>query len=201
VRGWDRRNAYYFQLIQSLARHFRFDIETPWNELPEAVRHVLLWGSGDEHVAFRYFDARGGTSKRSHPWEGILPNLERRYRETESTTVREELAKYRGTRACVDCHGSRLNLAARNVFVGGHNLPSLASLPIAEARRVFGELHVAGWRGEVAQRLVHEIADRLTFLSDVGLDYLTLDRSAETLSAARRSGSGSRARSARDSSA
>ena len=182
VRGWDRRNAYYFQLIQSLARHFRFDIETPWNELPEAVRHVLLWGSGDEHVAFRYFDARGGTSKRSHPWEGILPNLERRYRETESATVREELAKYRGTRACVDCHGSRLNLAARNVFVGGHNLPSLASLPIAEARRVFGELHVTGWRGEVAQRLVHEIADRLTFLSDVGLDYLTLDRSAETLS-------------------
>jgi excinuclease ABC subunit A len=182
VRGWDRRNAYYFQLIQSLARHFRFDIETPWSELPEAVRHVLLYGSGDEDVAFRYFDARGGTAKRSHPWEGILPNLERRYRETESTTVREELAKYRGTRACVDCHGSRLNLAARNVFVGGHNLPELASLPIAEARRVFGDLHVPGWRGEVAQRLVHEIADRLTFLSDVGLDYLTLDRSAETLS-------------------
>jgi excinuclease ABC subunit A len=181
-RGWDRRNAYYFQLIQSLAKHFRFDIETPWNELPEAVQHVLLHGSGEEHVAFRYFDAKGGTSKRNHPWEGILPNLERRYRETESATVREELAKYRGTRACVDCHGSRLNLAARNVFVGGHNLPSLAALPIAEARRVFGDLRVSGWRGEVAQRLVHEIADRLTFLSDVGLDYLTLDRSAETLS-------------------
>jgi excinuclease ABC subunit A len=182
VRGWDRRNAYYFQLIQSLARHYRFDIETPWNELPEAVQHVLLYGSGEEHIAFRYFDAKGGTSKRSHPWEGILPNLERRYRETESATVREELAKYRGTRACVDCHGSRLNLAARNVFVGGHNLPSLAALPIAEARKVFGDLRVSGWRGEVAQRLVHEIADRLTFLSDVGLDYLTLDRSAETLS-------------------
>ena len=119
VRGWDRRNAYYFQLIQSLARHFRFDIETPWNELPEAVRHVLLWGSGEEKVEFRYFDARGGTTRRSHPWEGILPNLERRYRETESATVREELAKYRGTRACVDCRGSRLNLAARNVFVAG----------------------------------------------------------------------------------
>jgi excinuclease ABC subunit A len=182
IRGWDRRNAYYFQLIQSLARHYRFDIEAAWSELPEAVRHVLLWGSGEEHVAFRYFDARGGTSKRSHPWEGILPNLERRYRETESATVREELAKYRGTRACVDCGGSRLNVAARNVFVGGHNLPALAALPIAEARAVFADLQVSGWRGEVAQRLVHEIADRLKFLSDVGLDYLALDRSAETLS-------------------
>ena len=108
VRGWDRRNAYYFQLIQSLARHYRFDIEAPWNDLSEAVRHVLLWGSGEERVEFRYFDARGGSARRSHAWEGILPNLERRYRETESATVREELAKYRGTRACVDCGGSRL---------------------------------------------------------------------------------------------
>ena len=182
VRGWDRRNAYYFQLIQSLARHFRFDIETPWHELPEAVQHVLLWGSGEEKVEFRYFDARGGTTRRSHPWEGILPNLERRFRETESATVREELARYRGTRACVDCRGSRLNLAARNVFVAGRNLPDIAALPIADSRRFFAELKLEGWRGEIAQRLVREVSDRLTFLSDVGLDYLALDRSAETLS-------------------
>ncbi len=182
VRGWDRRNAYYSQLIQSLARHYRFDIETPWSDLSEAVRHVLLWGSGDERIDFRYFDARGGSARRSHAWEGILPNLERRYRETESATVREELAKYRGTRACVDCGGSRLNQAARNVFVAGRNLPQLAGLPIADARRFFSGMKLDGWRGEIASRLVREVADRLTFLSDVGLDYLSLDRSAETLS-------------------
>jgi len=182
VRGWDRRNAYYFQLIQALARHYRFDIETPWGDLPEAVRHVLLHGSGEEHIEFRYFDARGGTARRSHPWEGILPNLDRRYRETESATVREELGRYRGTRACADCGGSRLNLAARNVFIGGRTLPQVASLPIAEALRFFSTLEVEGWRGEIARRLVREITDRLTFLVDVGLDYLSLDRSAETLS-------------------
>ncbi|HQR24300.1 MAG TPA: excinuclease ABC subunit UvrA [Steroidobacteraceae bacterium] len=182
VRGWDRRNAYYFQLIQSLARHYRFDIETSWNDLPEAVRHVLLWGSGEERVEFRYFDARGGSARRSHAWEGILPNLERRYRETESPTVREELAKYRGVRACVDCGGSRLCLAARHVFVAGRTLPQLAALPIAESRQFFAELRLEGWRGEIASRLVREVSDRLTFLSDVGLDYLSLDRSAETLS-------------------
>jgi len=182
VRGWDRRNAHYFQLIQALARHCRFDIETSWSDLPEAVRHVLLWGSGEESVEFRYFDARGGSTRRSHPWEGILPNLERRYRETESSTVREELARYRGIRSCADCGGSRLNLAARHVFVGGRTLPQLVELPIAETQRFFGELHVEGWRGEVAGRLAREIADRLTFLVDVGLDYLSLDRGAETLS-------------------
>jgi excinuclease ABC subunit A len=182
VRGWDRRNAYYFQLIQSLSRHYRFDIETAWQDLPEAVRHVLLWGSGDERVEFRYFDARGGSTKRSHAWEGILPNLERRYRETESSTVREELAKYRGTRACADCGGSRLSLAARNVFVADRTLPELAALPIAESRRFFSGLALGGWRGEIADRLVREVASRLVFLSDVGLDYLSLDRSAETLS-------------------
>ena len=182
VRGWDRRNAYYFQLIQSLAKHYRFDIETPWGDLPEVIRHVLLWGSGDERIDFRYFDSRGGSTRRSHAWEGILPNLERRYRETESPTVREELGKYRGTRTCADCDGSRLNLAARNVFVGGHALPEVAALPIAETLRHFTELRVAGWRGEIAGRLVREITDRLRFLADVGLDYLSLDRSAETLS-------------------
>jgi len=182
VRGWDRRNSYYFQLIQSLAKHYRFDIETAWHDLSESVRHVLLWGSGDERIEFRYFDARGRSTKRSHAWEGILPNLERRYRETESPTVREELGKYRGTRACVECGGSRLSLAARNVFVAGHALPELAALPIADSRRFFAGLRLDGWRGEIANRLVREVSDRLTFLSDVGLDYLALDRSAETLS-------------------
>jgi excinuclease ABC subunit A len=182
VRGWDRRNAYYFQLIQSLAKHYRFDIEAPWGDLPEVIRHVLLWGSGDERIEFRYFDSRGGSTRRSHAWEGILPNLERRYRETESPTVREELGKYRGTRSCADCGGSRLNQAARNVYVGGHALPQVAALPIAETLRHFGELRVAGWRGEIAGRLVREVTDRLRFLVDVGLDYLSLDRSAETLS-------------------
>jgi excinuclease ABC subunit A len=182
IRGWDRRNAYYFQLIQSLARHLRFDIETPWHDLAEAVRHTLLWGSGEERIEFRYFDARGSVTRRSHPWEGILPNLERRFRETESATVREELAKYRGTRACADCGGSRLNRAARNVFVAGHTLPELAALSIADARSFFAGMKLDGWRGEIAGRLVREVADRLTFLSDVGLDYLSLARSAETLS-------------------
>jgi excinuclease ABC subunit A len=182
VRGWDRRNAYYFQLIQSLAKHFRFDIESPWSDLPEAVRHALLWGSGEEKIPFRYIDAKGAATKRSHPWEGILPNLERRYRETESATVREELAKYRGVRACVDCGGSRLNRAARHVYVASHALPQVAAMSIADARRFFSGMQIEGWRGEIASRLVREIADRLTFLSDVGLDYLSLDRSAETLS-------------------
>jgi len=182
IRGWDRRNAYYFQLIQSLARHLRFDIEAPWHDLPEAVRHVLLWGSGEERIDFRYFDSRGSSTRRSHPWEGILPNLERRFRETESATVREELAKYRGTRACADCGGSRLNLAARNVFVAGRTLPAISALSIADARRFFADMKLDGWRGEIAGRLAREVADRLTFLSDVGLDYLTLARSAETLS-------------------
>ncbi len=182
IRGWDRRNAYYFQLIQSLARHFRFDIEAPWNELPEAVRHTLLWGSGEEKIQFRYFDAKGAVTKRTHAWEGILPNLERRYRETESNTVREELGKFRGMRPCIDCHGSRLNQAARHVFVAGRPLPEIAAMSIAEARRFFATMSIEGWRGEIAARIVREVADRLKFLSDVGLDYLSLDRSAETLS-------------------
>jgi excinuclease ABC subunit A len=182
VRGWDRRNAYYFQLIQSLARHYRFDIETPWTDLPEAVRHVLLSGSGEERVEFRYTDSRGGSTRRKHTWEGIVPNLERRYRETESATVREELAKYRGIRNCEDCGGSRLNQAARHVFVADHNLPQLTALPIAESRAFFDGMQLEGWRGEIAQRLLREVCDRLRFLGDVGLDYLSLDRGAGTLS-------------------
>ncbi|HVY80876.1 MAG TPA: excinuclease ABC subunit UvrA [Steroidobacteraceae bacterium] len=182
IRGWDRRNAYYFQLIQSLAKHYRFDIETPWTELPAKVQKVVLYGSGDEEIAFRYAEGKGRTSTRKHKFEGILPNLERRYRETESSTVREELAKYLGVQACPECHGTRLNRAARFVFVAGRSLPELAHLTVGRALEFFSGLELAGWRGEVAAKIVKDVAERLRFLVDVGLDYLTLDRSAESLS-------------------
>ncbi|MFO7326775.1 MAG: excinuclease ABC subunit UvrA, partial [Pseudomonadota bacterium] len=182
IRGWDRRNAWYFQMMQALAAHYGFDVEMPWKKLPETVRQVVLYGSGGTEIEFRHIDARGRTVKRSHPFEGILPNMERRYRETESVTVREELGRYRGTRRCAECGGARLNATARHVHVAGHTLPEIAELSVARALEHFEGLAVAGWRGEIAARIVKEVADRLRFLVDVGLDYLTLDRSAETLS-------------------
>jgi excinuclease ABC subunit A len=182
VRGWDRRNAYYFQLIQSLARHYDFDIETAWTELPTNVQHVLLHGSGEEVIEFRYSEGKGRTQRKRHAFEGILPNLERRYRETESATVREELAKYLGVRPCPDCGGTRLNRAARFVFVAERTLPDTAHLTVGKALEFFRSLNLGGWRGEVAGKIVKDVAERLRFLVDVGLDYLTLDRSAETLS-------------------
>ena len=181
VRGWDRRNAHFFHLIQSLARHYRFDVETPWQDLPEAVRQVLLYGSGSEAIAFSYGTAGGAVGKR-HPFEGILPNLERRYRETDSHAVRAELARFRGLRICPECGGARLNLTARWVFVGETNLPELTRLSIDRAIEFLGGLHLPGWRGEVAAQIGREVLARLRFLADVGLRYLTLDRSAETLS-------------------
>jgi excinuclease ABC subunit A len=182
IRGWDRRNAYYFQLIQSLAKHYDFDIETPWNELPAKVQKVVLYGSGDQLIEFRYTEGKGKTTRKKHVFEGILPNLERRYRETESNTVREELAKYLGMQACPECKGARLNRAARFVFVADHALPEVAHLTVGRALEFFRSLNLAGWRGEVATKIVKDVADRLRFLVDVGLDYLTLDRSAESLS-------------------
>jgi len=182
IRGWDRRNAYYFQLIQCLARHFNFDIEQPLAELPEKLKQIILYGSGDEVIEFSYLDGRGGTSKRRHRFEGIIPNMERRYRETESNTVREELAKYLSMRPCSDCEGTRLNEGARHVFVDERSLPELTSLSVGAAGRFFADLDMPGWRGEIAGKIVKEIGDRLSFLVDVGLDYLSLDRSAETLS-------------------
>ena len=182
VRGWDRRNSYYFQMIQSLAKHFRFDIEQPWSDLSESVQKVLLYGSGEEVVEFRYPEAQGKFSKRKHVFEGIVPNLERRFRETESSTVREELAKFQGTRACPDCQGSRLNRTARHVFVADRSIDDASRLSVAKALAFFRSIDLGGWRGEVAQRIVKEVGDRLQFLVDVGLDYLTLNRSAETLS-------------------
>jgi excinuclease ABC subunit A len=182
VRGWDRRNAYYFQLIQALARHFHFDIETPWDELEDKVRQVLLYGSGEEQIEFRYLDGQGGTIRRRHRFEGIIPNLERRYQETESITVREELARYLSNRPCPECNGTRLNRAARHVRVNGMDLPQVTRLSVGAALALFTAFSFEGWRGAVAEKIVKEIADRLRFLVNVGLDYLTLERSADTLS-------------------
>jgi excinuclease ABC subunit A len=183
VRGWDRRNAHYFQMIQSLAKHFRFDIESPWDELPRegAAGAALRQRRGGGRVPLPR--SRRKLGKRKHRFEGILPNLERRYRETESATVREELAKYLGHRAPAPTARARASIrTARHVFVGDRALPSLTRLPVARALEFFSGLEVAGWRGEVAARIVKEVADRLRFLVDVGLDYLALDRSADTLS-------------------
>lgn len=182
VRGWDRRNAYYFQLVQSLARHFKFDVETAWRELAAKDQQILLYGSGEESIEFRYFDGRGGTQRRRHVFEGILPNLDRRYKETESQTVREELSKYIGSKPCPECSGTRLNRAARHVFVADKALPDISRLAVGKALKFFRELRLDGWRGEIAAKVVKEVGDRLGFLVDVGLDYLSLDRSAETLS-------------------
>lgn len=182
VRGWDRRNAYYFQLIQSLAKHFRFSVDTPWQELSEASRQAVLYGSGKEVITFSYITDSGGRTQRKHKFEGIVPNLERRYRETESSAVREELAKYISDRPCPECNGARLNKSARNVFVADKPLPEIVVLPIDETLNFFGQLALPGWRGEIAVKIVKEIRERLSFLVDVGLDYLTLERKADTLS-------------------
>ena len=182
VRGWDRRNFYYFQMVRSLAAHYGFDIDTPFHDLPPKVRDVILNGSGTEAIRFTFRTERRGDYTRTHPFEGVIPNMERRYRETESTVVRDELAKYLGTRACESCGGARLNRAARNVFVGGETLPDLAALPIRAAHAFFTRIALGGARAEIAKRILREISQRLQFLVDVGLDYLSLDRAAETLS-------------------
>ncbi|KAA0070752.1 excinuclease ABC subunit UvrA [Rhodanobacter sp. T12-5] len=182
VRGWDRRNAHYFQLILSLAAHYGFDVDAPWQKLPADVQKAILHGSGKEKIAFRYITERGGKVTREHAFEGILPNLERRYKETESSAVREELAKYISDQPCPACEGQRLNRSARNVFVADHALPSLTHRSIDDALAFFENLKLTGWRGEIAVKIVKEIRERLTFLNDVGLNYLTLDRQADSLS-------------------
>ncbi len=181
IRGWDRRNTYYFQLISALASHYNFDTETPFEELPEAVQQTILYGSGSEKIAFN-FPGRRGIKSRKHPFEGILPNMERRYRETDSTTVRDELAKYLSSQSCPDCKGMRLNIAARNVFVDEKTLPELTSLAIRQSLDFFKALKLPGKQGEIAAKIVKEIEERLEFLANVGLDYLSLARSADTLS-------------------
>ncbi|SFF58553.1 Excinuclease ABC subunit A [Fontimonas thermophila] len=182
IRSWDKRNPYYWHFITSLARHYGFDPERPFAQLSENVRKVLLYGSGEERIAFEYPDERGRLHRRVHPFEGIIPNLERRYRETESEAVREELAKYLSQKPCPECHGERLNRAARHVFVAGYSLPQLTALSVREAKAFFASLTLPGHKNEIASKIVKEISARLGFLDDVGLDYLTLARSAETLS-------------------
>ncbi len=182
VRGWDRHNPHYLQVISALAIHYGFDIEEPWQELPERVREVLLNGSGDELITFTYAAVRGSSTERRHPFEGMLRNIERRWNDTESPTVREELARYRGLRPCPDCGGSRLNRDARHVRVGGRTLPEITRLAVSEAAALHTALRLPGWRGEVASKVVHEISERLRFLVDVGLEDLTLDRAADSLS-------------------
>ncbi|MGI8740359.1 MAG: excinuclease ABC subunit UvrA [Gammaproteobacteria bacterium] len=182
VRGWDRRNAYFFQLIRSLAAHYDFDIEAPFASLNDKTKHAILYGSGKQRIEFNYTDERGRTNTRRHAFEGIIPNMQRRYRETDSEAVREELAKYLANQPCPECGGTRLNVAARNVFIEDRSLPEIARLPIGEAGEFFNALALRGRRGEIARKIVKEIQQRLTFLINVGLDYLTLERSAETLS-------------------
>jgi excinuclease ABC subunit A len=182
VRGWDRRNVYYYPIILSLAEHYGFDPETPFENLPESVREVILHGSGREVIAFKHPDARGHIHVRNHPFEGVLRNMERRYRETDSSLVREELSKYLASKPCPACEGTRLNTGARHVFVADAALPTLTALPIRRALEFFEQLELPGRRGEVAAKIVKEIRERMQFLVNVGLDYLTLDRSADTLS-------------------
>ncbi|WP_070331376.1 excinuclease ABC subunit UvrA [Pseudomonas aeruginosa] len=182
IRGWDRRNVYYFQMLGSLAQHYGFSLEEPFDELGAEHQKVVLYGSDRENVDFRYLNDRGDIVKRSHPFEGILPNLERRYRETESATVREELAKFLSTQPCPDCHGTRLRREARHVWVGDRTLPAISAMPVGEACEYAAGLSLTGRRGEIAAKILKEIRDRLQFLVNVGLDYLTLDRSADTLS-------------------
>ncbi|WP_292751552.1 excinuclease ABC subunit UvrA, partial [Methylophaga sp. UBA4204] len=182
IRGWDRRNAYYYQMILSLADHFQFDIDAAFDSLPENVRQVILYGSGRTEIDFSYISDRGKRVSRKHAFEGIIPNLQRRYHETESGSVRDELAKFHSIRACPDCHGTRLREASRNVFINETNLPEITAMPIGEATEFFQQLQLPGKRGEIASKIVSEISARLSFLVNVGLDYLSLARSADTLS-------------------
>ncbi len=182
IKGWDRRNQFYFQMIESLAAHYGFDAETAFERLPEEIRRIVLYGSGGTQIKFRYLNEKGQRTERTHPFEGIIPNLERRYKETDSQVVREELAKYLNHKPCPECRGARLRREARHVLVGGRTITEVSRLSLIECRDFFNLLHLSGHRAQVAERIVREIANRLTFLIDVGLDYLSLDRSAETLS-------------------
>lgn len=182
IRGWDRRNVYYFQMLLSLAEHYGFSLDSPFGALPESTQHLLLHGSGRQTLEFRYLNDRGDVVRRAHTFEGIIPNLERRYRETESETLRDELSKLLSSHACPDCQGSRLRLEARHVWVGEKTLPEIVAMPVGQACHYFSELQLTGRRGEIASKILREVSARLQFLVNVGLDYLTLERSADTLS-------------------
>ncbi|OOF12445.1 excinuclease ABC subunit A [Salinivibrio sp. PR5] len=182
IRGWDRRNFYYFQMLRSLADHYDFDLELPWQDLSGTIQDILLYGSGPKEIEFKYVNDRGDIRVRKHPFEGILNNMERRYRDTESNAVRDELAKYIATKPCASCGGSRLRQEARHVFIDGRNLPEICELSIQQALDFFEQLTLSGQRAKIAEKVMKEIHDRLRFLVNVGLNYLNLSRSADTLS-------------------
>ncbi|RCL45979.1 MAG: excinuclease ABC subunit UvrA [Candidatus Thioglobus sp.] len=182
IRGWDRRNAHYFQMIQSLAEHYQFDINTPYGQLTEDIQDLLMYGSGKEIIAFSYVNQKGRTTTKQHAFEGIIPTMERRYHETSSNLVRDELSKYLATQPCSSCHGDRLNVQARNVFINDANLPSLTAISVQQALDFFNTLDLDGQSAQVGAKVILEIRDRLSFLVNVGLDYLSLERSADTLS-------------------
>ncbi len=182
IRGWDRRNGYYYQMICSLADHFSFDIEAPYAELPKEAQELVLYGSGSTPIEFRFSSGTGPVKIKKHPFEGIIANMERRYLETDSQLIRDELAKYQSNRPCTACNGARLNVAARNVFIEDYPLHQLTHLPIRKSLTFFETLALPGQRGEISVKIIKEIKERLEFLVNVGLDYLTLDRSADTLS-------------------
>ncbi|EMG1957684.1 excinuclease ABC subunit UvrA [Vibrio alginolyticus] len=182
IRGWDQKNYYYFQMLTSLADHYGFDLHAPFNSLPKKTQDVILKGSGRTEIEFKYINDRGDIRVKRHPFEGILNTLERRYRDTESNSVREELAKYISTKSCSSCGGTRLRLEARNVFIADTTLPEIVELSIADALEFFHSLKLEGQRAQIAEKVMKEINDRLQFLVNVGLNYLNLSRSAETLS-------------------
>ncbi|PSW09589.1 excinuclease ABC subunit UvrA [Photobacterium rosenbergii] len=182
IRGWDKRNFYYFQMLKSLAEHYGFDVEAPFDSLPKKIQNVILSGSGKTEIEFKYINDRGDITVRRHPFEGILNNMERRYRETESNSVREDLIKFVSTKPCSSCGGSRLRLEARNVFIADTTLPTVSEMSISEAMDFFNQLALTGQKAKIAEKVLKEINDRLSFLVNVGLNYLNLSRSAETLS-------------------
>jgi excinuclease ABC subunit A len=182
IKGWDRRNQFYYSMLQSLAKRYGFDVEQPWEMLPDAVQQVILQGSGKEKIPFQYLSERGRATTKEHPFEGVIPNLERRYKETDSIVVREELAKHLNTQVCPECGGARLRREARHVKIEGRTIYEISSLPLRKTSELFAGMKLPGAKGQIAERIVREIANRLEFLVNVGLDYLALERSAETLS-------------------
>jgi len=182
IRSWDRRNQFYFQMLQAVANHYQFDLEIPFEQLDETARQVILYGSGKEKITFTYLNEQGRAHQQTHAFEGIIPGLERRYRETESQTVREELAKFINARECPECAGTRLCREARHVSVGGESIFAISGWPLRQAKQFFDEMALAGHKQAIAERIIREISSRLQFLNNVGLDYLSLDRSADTLS-------------------
>ena len=182
IRGWDKRSYYYFQMLMSVAEHYDFDLTLPFHELDDSAKDIVLNGSKGQAIKFKYINERGDIMERKHPFEGIIPNMDRRYKETESNTVREELGKYLSHQHCTSCSGSRLRLEARNVFIQDTNLPAISTMSIEEAYTFFSELKLSGQRATIADKILKEIMDRLQFLVNVGLNYLSLERSADTLS-------------------